>query len=61
MSQTITPAAIRKSFTVRATPERAFEVFTAGLHRWWPKSHSIGDAPLKMGPSNPASAGVGTA
>ena len=47
MNQTILPAAIRKSFTVRATPERAFEVFTAGLSRWWPKSHSIGDAPLK--------------
>ncbi|WP_394761122.1 SRPBCC family protein [Phenylobacterium sp.] len=53
MSQTIAPAAIRKSFTVRATPERAFEVFTAGLHRWWPKSHSIGDAPLKMATIEP--------
>ena len=53
MSQTITPAAIRKSFTVRATPEKAFEVFTAGHHRWWPKSHSIGDAPLKMATIEP--------
>lgn len=53
MSQTITPAAIRKSFTVRARPEKAFEVFTAGLHRWWPKSHSIGDAPLKTATIEP--------
>lgn len=53
MSQTITPAAIRKSSTVHATPEKAFEVFTAGFHRWWPKSHSIGEAPLKMATIEP--------
>ncbi|HEX5264227.1 MAG TPA: SRPBCC family protein [Phenylobacterium sp.] len=47
MSQTITPAAIRKTLTVRATPEKAFQVFTDGLDRWWPKSHHIGDSPLK--------------
>jgi len=47
VSQTIRPAAVRKSFTVRATPEKAFDVFTAGHHLWWPKSHSIGDAPLR--------------
>jgi uncharacterized protein YndB with AHSA1/START domain len=53
VSQTITPAAIRKSFTVRATPEKAFEVFTTGHHRWWPKTHSVGDAPLKMATIEP--------
>ena len=47
MSQTIQPAAIRKSFTVRATPEKAFEVFTKGFDRWWPRTHFIGDSPLK--------------
>ncbi|WP_293385938.1 hypothetical protein [Phenylobacterium sp.] len=47
MNQTITPAAIRKSLTVRATPEKAFEVFTKGLDRWWPRSHVLGDSPLK--------------
>ena len=57
MSQTITPAAIRKSFTVRARPEKAFEVFTAGLHRWWPKTHSVGDAPLKMATIEPRAGG----
>jgi uncharacterized protein YndB with AHSA1/START domain len=46
MSQTIKPAAIRKSFTVRATPAKAFEVFTKGFDRWWPKTHYIGDSPL---------------
>jgi uncharacterized protein YndB with AHSA1/START domain len=44
---TITPAPIRKTLTVRATPEKAFKVFTAGIDRWWPKSHTIGKAPLK--------------
>lgn len=47
MSQTITPAAIAKTFSVRATPERAFAIFTEGFDRWWPKTHSIGASPLK--------------
>lgn len=46
MSQTIKPAPIRKSFTVKAGPEKAWEVFTAGFGRWWPKTHYIGDSPL---------------
>lgn len=46
MSQTIKPAAIRKSFTVRARPEKAWEVFTAGFGKWWPKTHYIGESPL---------------
>ncbi|MBS0333892.1 MAG: SRPBCC family protein [Proteobacteria bacterium] len=47
MSQTIKPAAIRKSFTVRAGREKAFEVFTKGFDRWWPRSHYIGPSPLR--------------
>lgn len=46
MSQTIAPAPIRKSFTVSAAPAKAWEVFTAGFGRWWPKTHYIGDSPL---------------
>ena len=41
MSQTITPAPIRRSVAVRVPPVRAFEIFTAGASRWWLKSHSI--------------------
>lgn len=41
MSQTITPAPIRKRVHVAVSPARAFEVFTAGATRWWLKSHSI--------------------
>jgi uncharacterized protein YndB with AHSA1/START domain len=44
---TIKPADIRKSLEVRASPEKAFSVFTAGIDRWWPKTHTIGKAPLK--------------
>jgi uncharacterized protein YndB with AHSA1/START domain len=47
VSQTITPAAIRKTLTIKATPEKAFQVFTAGFDRWWPKTHHIGASPLK--------------
>ena len=46
MNRTISPAPVRKSVRVAAPPERAFEVFTAGIGRWWPKSHHIGAADL---------------
>jgi len=31
---------------VAATAERAFQVFTDGVDRWWPRQHHIGDSPL---------------
>jgi uncharacterized protein YndB with AHSA1/START domain len=43
----IRPAPVRRSVFVNATPEHAFEVFTAGFGRWWPKTHSVGSAPQK--------------
>jgi hypothetical protein len=30
---------VRRSITVKASAERAFEVFTAGFDTWWPRSH----------------------
>ena len=42
MSKTIQPAPVRRTLTVKAAPARAFEVFTAGIGRWWPKQHHIG-------------------
>ncbi len=42
MNRTIQPAPVRRSVTVKAPPARAFEVFTASIGRWWPKSHHIG-------------------
>ena len=41
MNKTIQPAPVRRSVTVKAPPARAFEVFTTGIGRWWPKTHSI--------------------
>ena len=46
MNQIMKPAAISKSFTVKAPPERAFRVFTADFGRWWPKTHYVGPSPL---------------
>ena len=57
MSQTIQAAPIRKSFTVRARPERAWEVFTAGFARWWPKTHYVGDSPLTDAGMEPRAGG----
>jgi uncharacterized protein YndB with AHSA1/START domain len=32
---------VRKSIKVSASPARAFELFTAGMHQWWPRAHSL--------------------
>jgi uncharacterized protein YndB with AHSA1/START domain len=40
-------APVRKTVVVEASPEQAFEVFTAGIDRWWPKNVGIGAAPLR--------------
>ena len=38
---------VRKSITVNASPERAFQIFTQGFDSWWPRTHHIGKAPMK--------------
>jgi uncharacterized protein YndB with AHSA1/START domain len=43
----IKPAPVRRSVFVKASPEHAFQVFTAGFDRWWPKSHSVGASPQR--------------
>jgi len=43
----ITVAPVRKTVRVNADAARAFDVFTAGFARWWPRSHHIGAAPMK--------------
>jgi hypothetical protein len=47
MSETITIAPVRKTIRVKASAAHAFEVFTAGLGRWWPLDHGIGKTPRK--------------
>jgi uncharacterized protein YndB with AHSA1/START domain len=44
---TVTIAPVRKSIRVKASQARAFEVFTAGLGRWWPRDQGIGTKPMK--------------
>jgi uncharacterized protein YndB with AHSA1/START domain len=45
--KTIIVAPVRKSIRVTATPERAFEIFTKGMARWWNKQYSINKSPIK--------------
>jgi uncharacterized protein YndB with AHSA1/START domain len=47
MTRTITIAPVRKSIRVKTSQAHAFEVFTSGLARWWPRGHSIGNTPSK--------------
>jgi uncharacterized protein YndB with AHSA1/START domain len=46
MTMQTTELTVRKNITVEAPQERAFDVFTAGLDRWWPRSHHIGEAEM---------------
>jgi hypothetical protein len=46
MNRMITVAPVRKSVRVNANSARAFEVFTQGMSRWWPPTHTI----LKVAP-----------
>ena len=41
MSKTIGIAPVRKTLSVEAAPAQAFEVFTRGIDRWWPKTHGV--------------------
>ncbi|HEX3875413.1 MAG TPA: SRPBCC family protein [Bryobacteraceae bacterium] len=38
---------VRKTIVVRASQERAFRVFTEGIDTWWPRTHHIGNSPMK--------------
>lgn len=46
MTKTIQIAPLNKTITVKASQAKAFDVFTNGIDRWWPKSHGIGTAPV---------------
>jgi len=46
MSTTIDIAPVRKTVYVKAPVAHAFDVFTAGLTRWWPPNHGIGKKPI---------------
>jgi uncharacterized protein YndB with AHSA1/START domain len=41
VSRTIPVAPVRRTLSVAAPPARAFDVFTAEIGLWWPKSHHV--------------------
>jgi uncharacterized protein YndB with AHSA1/START domain len=47
MTMQATEVTVRREVTVEAPPERAFDVFTAGFDRWWPRTHKLGEADLQ--------------
>jgi uncharacterized protein YndB with AHSA1/START domain len=47
MTARVKIAPVSKSIRVNATQAHAFEVFTYGLGRWWPRDHGIGKKPMK--------------
>ncbi|MBO3760433.1 SRPBCC family protein [Ciceribacter sp. L1K22] len=53
----ISPAPVRKVFTVQASQEKAFDVFTARMGDWWLKSHTISPAGQKAVVVEPFSGG----
>ena len=57
MNQEIRIAPVRRNVTVAAGAQRAFEVFTAGIDRWWPKSHGIGATPVRESVIEPFAGG----
>src|SRR5262249_36958401 len=42
MNERVVIAPVRKTVHVKAPIAHAFEVFTSGLTRWWPRDHGLG-------------------
>jgi uncharacterized protein YndB with AHSA1/START domain len=42
----MTIAPVVRTVTVKASPARAFDLFTANIERWWPQTHHIGATPF---------------
>jgi uncharacterized protein YndB with AHSA1/START domain/uncharacterized damage-inducible protein DinB len=50
-------APVKKSVTVKASAEHAFNVFTEGFDTWWPRAHHIGKQPLVKAVIEPRAGG----
>ena len=57
MTPTIRPAPVRRSVTVAAGPEKAFEIFTQRMGMWWPAAYHIGAAPYRSAVVEPRQGG----
>ncbi len=44
----MTIAPIVRTVNVRASPQRAFDAFTAHMGQWWPKDHTIAAQPFEQ-------------
>jgi len=53
----IKPAPVRRSVVVAVPPQKAFDVFTANIDKWWPRTHKIGAAPLASAVLEPRAGG----
>jgi uncharacterized protein YndB with AHSA1/START domain len=47
MNEVAAIAAVRKTIRVKAPVAHAFDVFTNGLARWWPRDHGVGKLPIQ--------------
>jgi hypothetical protein len=50
-------APVRHTLVVEAPRERAFDVFTRGINRWWFRDHHIGKQPLQEVVMEPCTGG----
>ena len=46
MTKTVTISAVNKVITVNAPQQRAVDVFTSQIDKWWTRTHHIGAAPM---------------
>jgi uncharacterized protein YndB with AHSA1/START domain len=47
MTKRVAVAPVRKTVSVKAAPERAFEIFTARMTTWWIRSYTINRSPIR--------------
>jgi uncharacterized protein YndB with AHSA1/START domain len=47
MTPTIAVTPVRRRIRVNSEPARAFDIFTKGMSRWWPREHSINRSPIR--------------
>jgi uncharacterized protein YndB with AHSA1/START domain len=57
MTSSGTATVARCEVVVEAAQARAFELFTDGQTRWWPKTHHIGEQPLEEAVIEPRAGG----
>ncbi|NQE72070.1 hypothetical protein [Nocardia gamkensis] len=50
MTQQVNGKDVRVELVVDAPIETAYEVFTTGIDRWWPREHHIGTGRLAGSP-----------